>query len=68
MEENNTDQVDEFGKPEKITEFEERYSELERRIVQKPNVVENQGKVNFARKLNQKKWKINARKTLKKRH
>ena len=33
-----------YEKPEKITEFEERYSELERRITQKPNVVENQGK------------------------
>ena len=51
-----------YGKAEKITEFEERYSELERRIMQKPNVVENQGSQR-ARKLNQKKWKINARKT-----
>ena len=42
--ENNTDQVNENEKPEEITEVEERYSELERRIVQKPNVVENQGK------------------------
>ena len=45
--ENNTDQVNENEKPEEITEVEERYSELQRRIVQKKkklNVVENQGK------------------------
>ena len=42
--ENNTDQVNENEKPEEITEVEERYSELERRIVQKPTVVETEGK------------------------